>query len=77
MQKKEDKTMKKLLATKATEMTVGQTLQYLALVCVMIYAPLYAVYWIYEKLSDWNFNKKLKDAENRVEVAKDEYGLKY
>ena len=63
--------MKKLLATKTTEMTVGQTLQYLALVCVCIYAPLYAVYWIYEKVSDWNFNKKLKGAKNLEVKAED------
>ena len=49
--------MKKLMATKATDLTVGQSFQYLALLFAFIYAPLCAVCWIYTKVEEWKTEK--------------------
>lgn len=54
--------MKKLMATKATDLTVGQSFQYMALLFVFIYAPLWAVYWIYNKVEEW------KTEESKIRI---------
>lgn len=61
--------MKKLMATKATDLTVGQSFQYMALLFVFIYAPLWAVYWIYNKVEEWKTEKTRKELDERFEES--------
>ena len=64
--------MKKLMATKANDMTVGQTLQFVGLMMVVIYAPVMAVLWILDKLSSWTVKEEPDRKPVEVEDNDDE-----
>lgn len=52
--------MNKLMETKCSDMTVKQTLQYLAIVFAIIYLPIMAIFWIIDNIDQWEWPEKLR-----------------
>lgn len=52
--------MNKLMETKCSDMTVKQTLQYLAIVFGIIYLPIMAIFWIIDNIDQWEWPEKLR-----------------